>query len=158
MDQPRWSDDDALLLDLRAALEHEAALAAGLDAVRGAPRWRRPGHELAVLVHDSSVDDSFLHDGAGHRTEATAVRRLVFARDDVTVELDARPGRVDGRLVPAGPAEVELESTAGTLARVIADDGGRFSVPMGPGADVVVRVACTTAARALVTEWVRLSR
>lgn len=58
----RWDDDDALLTELRAALDVPAVPEHVVAAAKAAYTWRTIDEELAfaVLVYDSSLDDSAL--------------------------------------------------------------------------------------------------
>ncbi len=155
MTEPRWSDDDALLADLKAALAHAGpADDALLESGRGAFAWRTVDAELAALTYDSLLDDlTVVRGGTGAPTDGP--RSLVFEAGDVSVELDVLPGRIVGQLVPGAPGEVVVQSRTEDLVRATADDAGLFSVevtaPDGP-----VRLRCTTAAGTLVTDWVRI--
>lgn len=149
MTQPRWTDDDELLADLRRALGTGAAVSRHeLDAARAAYTWRTVDAELATLTYDSLLDDRVLVRGA-----AGAPRSLVFDAADLTVELEVTPGRVVGQLVPPGPGEVVLETGSAQDAPVATDDAGCFSLSTEPGARV--RLRCTTPSTTVVTDWVR---
>jgi hypothetical protein len=149
MTQPRWTDDESLLADLRAALG--GAAPAGeqqLEAARAAFTWRTVDAELAALTYDSLLDDRVLVRGA-----VTAPRSLVFEAADLSVELEITHDRILGQLVPPGPGDVVVQTETADLAQVPADDAGCFTVPGVPGARV--RLRCTTASATVVTDWVR---
>lgn len=153
MTTPQPDPDDQLLTELGSALRSvEPITDQELAAARGAFAWRTVDDDLALatLVFDSSIEQRPLVRGepvAGGRT-------LVFEADTVSVEVDATPDAVLGRVVPPGRAEVSLLGTEGPLRRTTADDMGSFALgaaPPGP-----VRFLCRTATTRLVTDWVRL--
>ncbi|GEA89098.1 hypothetical protein [Cellulomonas cellasea] len=149
MTQPRWTDDDELLADLRAALGRATpASARELEGARAAFTWRTVDAELATLSYDSLLDDRVLVRGA-----ATAPRSLVFDAPDLTVELEVTGERLVGQLVPPGPGDVVLQTADGRESPVPADDAGCFSVAAPPGTRI--RLRCTTPSATVVTDWVR---
>jgi hypothetical protein len=150
-DAHRDAADDALVA-------HLGDLAAGRDdvpdAVRASAReaysWRNLDEELAVLVHDSSLDDEAM---AGVR--GSDVRYLTFEGGGLTVEVAVRAARrreVIGQLVPSQAAAVEVRHRAGAV-RVETDGLGHFgpvTVPAGP-----MSIRCHVGAAAPVdTDWV----
>ncbi|WP_258723509.1 hypothetical protein [Cellulomonas sp. NS3] len=155
MTQPRWTDDDELLADLRSALGGGAPVGEGapvsareLEAARAAYTWRTVDAELATLSYDSLLDDRVLVRGA-----AAAPRSLVFDAADLTVELEVTAGRLVGQLVPPGPGEVVLDTQSAQEGPVATDDAGCFTLSAPPGARV--RLRCTTPSGTVVTDWVR---
>jgi hypothetical protein len=155
MTEPRWSDDDALLADLKAALAQagppdEALLESG----RSAFAWRTVDAELAALTYDSLLDELTVVRGQSGGT-ADGPRSLVFEAGDVSVELDVLPGRIVGQIVPGAAGEVVVQTPTEDLVRATADDAGLFSVTVTTP-DGLVRLRCTTAAGTVVTDWVRI--
>lgn len=152
MTQARWSGDDALLADLKEALTYGAPSGdADLELGRAAFAWRTVDEELARLSYDSLLDDH-----ATTRSGAVATRSLLFAADDVSVEIDVLPRRVVGQLVPPVPGDIIVQSPAGELTRVRADDAGCFSATVDVPSDVLVRLRCITDSATVVTEWVAI--
>lgn len=146
--------------DELVALERELREAAGqLDpvpehlsdlAVAGFT-WRTIDAELAELAYDSlTVAEPALVRG-GDRP-----RLLTFQTDELSIEIEivgeGQPELV-GQLVPAQPAEVELQQ-ADRRQVVDTDPLGRFTVT--PPATGPVRLHCRPAAgRPVVTDWFR---
>jgi hypothetical protein len=149
MTQPRWTDDESLIADLRDALGGTTpADERRLDAARAAFTWRTVDAELASLTYDSLLDDRVLVRGA-----VTAPRSLVFDAAALSVELEITADRIVGQLVPPGPGDVLVQTEAVDVARVPADDAGCFTVAGTPGARI--RLRCTTPTATVVTDWVR---
>lgn len=132
----------------------------------GAASWRTIDTDLAELAYDSA--DSALA-AAGARSHATA-RQLTFRAGDVEIEVLVTDGgdlRIEGQLVAASAAEVELHGVGDTNVaaevelhgigdtNVAAVDAlGRFrfaDVPDGP-----VRFALVIAGRRVHSAWVVL--
>lgn len=153
MTTPLPDNDVQLLSELGEALrsagpidDHELAQA------RGAFTWRTIDDELvlAALVYDSALQERALVRGAS----GPGGRTLVFETDTVSVELDATPDALLGRVVPPARADISLLTSLGTADETTADDMGSFvlsTAPSGP-----VRLFCRTATTRLVTDWVRL--
>lgn len=149
MTQPRWTDDDELLADLRDALGAGTPVSGReVDAAQAAWTWRTVDAELATLSYDSLLDDRVLVRGA-----VSAPRSLVFDAADLTVELEVTAGRVVGQLVPPGPGEVVLETESAQETPIATDEAGCFTLAPAPGA--LVRLRCTTPSTTVVTDWVR---
>jgi hypothetical protein len=145
----RWDDDDALLTELRAALDVPAVPEHVVAAAKAAYTWRTIDEELAfaVLVYDSSLDDSALVRGEGPRT-------LLFEGDQLSVEIEVTEQSVIGQLIPPGPGRITLTNPAGPVAETDADEVGCFVLPRpGRGA---VRLICRCGEDALCTPWLPL--
>lgn len=122
------SDDDALLAELADLLAEDPPPEV-LHAARESLTWRTVDAELAALEYDSLLDGA----AAGVRSGATG-RTVTFAGGGLTVELEVEgtPGgrRAVGQVVPAGGAELELLAEGSVLATTLADDLGRFVLPL----------------------------
>lgn len=146
-------DDDQLLRELGEALRSvEPITDQDLACARGAFSWRTVDEELALaaLVFDSSVQQRPLVRGE----HVPCGRRLVFEGDTMSVEVDATPDALLGRVVPPGRADISLLSLDGPVSETTADDMGSFTLittPSGP-----VRFLCRTPTTRLVTDWVQL--
>jgi len=143
-----WTADaDPDLADALRALGHRLdpepdALAAAAVA---AYSCRTPDAEVAALTYDSVLDDGL-------------PGRLTFAGRGVTVEVEVSERRVlTGRLVPAGPAQIEVRWPGGSAAAVT-DDLGRFRLPAIPPGPV--SIGCESdpngVTRSIVTDWFML--
>lgn len=124
--------DDELMAELSQVLRAAAEMPDGArDAARALFTWRTVDAELAALSYDSLLD------GAAPVTRAGAgqPRVLTFAADAVTIEVEVDENRAGRRLVgqvePAGPARLELRTTAGTVEGR-ADELGRFVLALPP--------------------------
>jgi hypothetical protein len=149
--------DEKLLGELRRIASvvdpiPEALVHAGRESLT----WLRVDAELAELLSDSIVDDERL---ALVRSSG-AVRAVTFEAEGFTIELDILRDGADrtlvGLLVPAGPAEIEVQtSTAPTT--VEADRHGRFRAENLPAGRMRLRVTGHPAS-ALPTEtsWITI--
>jgi hypothetical protein len=114
--------------------------------------WRSIDDELAELVFDSAREAAAVVRGEDQP------RLLTFHTDELSIELEVstvdREHLLTGRLVPAQPAEVEVQRGGRRLA-VATDQFGRFTVT--PPDTGPLRLRCRTAsdptARAVVTDW-----
>lgn len=145
-------DDDALLALLGEAMadarhpDTETMLAGALAAFS----FRTMDQELASLVYDSMLEDESV--GAGRAPDAA--RTLVFETDDVSVEIEIRPGGMIGQVVPPGEGTVTAEGPDGRRTRVHTDELGCFILDTpGPGP---VRLHITTRDASAVTAWTDL--
>ncbi|MDQ3151500.1 MAG: hypothetical protein M3R63_07215 [Actinomycetota bacterium] len=153
MTTPLPADDNQLLMELGEALRSAGPITDDdLGRARAAYTWRTVDDELALaaLVYDSSIQDRPLVRGEA----VPGGRTLIFEGDAVSVEVDATPDALLGRVVPPGRADISLFSIDGTISETTADDMGSFvltTAPSGP-----VRFLCRTATMRLITDWVRL--
>ncbi|MGH3372576.1 MAG: hypothetical protein ACRDPR_21530 [Nocardioidaceae bacterium] len=145
-----WRDDDDLLADLRAAVEHAGEPTEKMSAAADAAfSWRTVDAELAVLTRDSLDEEAALV-----RSTTTPPRSLVFEGRGLAVEIETTADGVEGQLVPPGPGEVTVMTPQGELARTRTDELGCFSLAgLGPGP---LRLRCATTSTTVVTEWVHL--
>jgi hypothetical protein len=99
--------------------------AAVRDSALDAYAWRTVDQDLARLSAELDSDTSLEH------VRGTAARTLTFEAGPNVVDIqagrDGRQRRLFGQLDPPGPAEITVESQAGSSATV-ADDRGRFMV------------------------------
>jgi hypothetical protein len=113
----------------------EALLHAGRESLT----WLRVDAELAQLLSDSMVDDEVL----AHVRSSGGVRAVTFEADGFTIELDilGEGGQrmLVGQLVPAGTAEVEVQ-TSEAAQTVTADTHGRFRAENVPEGRMRLRV------------------
>ena len=149
-------DDDALVAALRdAARRHDPAPPAAAATARDAFGLRVLDAELAALVEDGA---DAAPEAVGVRAAAAAARLLVFAVDDVEVELEVteigqRRGLV-GQVHADGGAVVAVDvQTPTSTSPAPLDERGRFvldDVPAGP-----VRLRCVLGGgQQVVTAWV----
>jgi len=126
------AESDELLDRLtRLAAVHDPVPQAVVDAAIASENWRDIDAELAELVFDSAVDGAMV--GARGVLDG---RQLTFEAPGMTVELEVlgEPARIQGQLVPAGEADVEILHPRGSVS-VHADPLGHFradGVPEGP--------------------------
>ena len=150
MDLSQWAEDEGLLTALSAALSTPTE-DAPLDVLRSAERayrWRstEPRPAAALLVHDApAVDGS---------PQQPHVRRLIFASDGLSLELDVGPRTAVGRLVPAEAGHVVVQAADGWARSEPVDGSGRFRIPVPRGP---VRLRCVTGKAQLITGWLQAS-
>jgi len=153
MTTPLPDDDNRLLVELGEALRSASPITNDdRGRARAAYTWRTVDDELALaaLVYDSSIQDRPLVRGE----TVHGGRMLIFEGDAVSVEVDASPDVLLGRVVPPGRADISLLNVDGPVSETTADDMGSFvltTAPSGP-----VRLLCRTATTHLITDWVRL--
>jgi hypothetical protein len=121
--------DDELAAELAAALADRRAPREVTEAAKGLFAWRTIDAELAALSYDSLVDEEEgVVRGEGPRT-------LAFEAGDVEIEVEVLPGRptrrLVGRVVPPGPAEIDLVTEETHTLRT--DDHGRFAADLPAG-------------------------
>ena len=150
MEPSQWAEDEDLLAALGSALS-TASDPAPLSVLRSAERayrWRstqpRPGP--ALLVHDAPAVARGRHQ--------VHERRLVFASDGLSLELDVGPRTAAGRLVPAEAGQVTVQTADGWARCEPVDSRGRFRIPVPRGP---VRLRCVTSNAELVTGWLQVS-
>jgi hypothetical protein len=144
------ADDDALLDELRAALQHAGTptplMTAGGEA---AFSWRSIDAELAVLTEESAAAESAMVRGA-----SASPRTLEFQGAHLSVEIEEAEAALVGQLVPPTPGRITLLSPTGELGQATADELGCFTLDHPSGE--LIRVRCETPSGALITEWFRL--
>jgi hypothetical protein len=123
-------DDDALLGQLRGALEQlDAVPADATEVAVAAAGMRRLDDELATLVVDSLLDA-----GPRVRHDGPTARQLSFTSAHLSLEIELA---VDGQTLigavsPAAVVEVETEGPGATAA-TRSDELGRFRLALGQG-------------------------
>ena len=126
MDPAMWDNsDDALMQALREAVARERAVPEHvMQAAKDAFDWRGAEAELELL---SLSFDSLLVDAVGVRGPGPdSPRMLVFAGEDLTVELEIGQDVLMGQVVPARPDLVILECADGRVDEADADEAGFF--------------------------------
>lgn len=149
VDPSQWAEDDGLLTALGAALATPTE-DVPLDVLRSAERayrWRTTEPRLgpALLVYDPP---------AVNRGQQPHARRLIFASDGLSLELDVGPRTAVGRLLPAETGHVTVEAADGWARSEPVDGSGRFRIPVPRGP---VRFRCVTGNAQLVTGWLQAS-
>jgi hypothetical protein len=150
MPRRNWSDDAELLRDIGDAVRPEPDERAVREAGRGVYAWHGTGLDraLAALLHDSRLDGL----AAVRGPLSGAPRNLVFALDDLRVEIELSDAGIEGQLIPPEPGQVWLLDATGPVAETTADEVGCFSFAArrrGP-----VRIECAVSGRRLATEWI----
>lgn len=128
----RYTDDE-LLRELRSVLDRAEPIGdTDIAVAEAALGWRMLDTELALLVHDSTVDETELvlrGDDAGQRV-------LAFANDRIRIDVEYAGGQIVGQVSPPEPAVIELHRSDGSTAvSTEADEFGAFvlsDVPTGP--------------------------
>jgi hypothetical protein len=148
---PDWHDDEALLADLRQALDAAGPITPAMrEGGIAAYAWRSIDVELelAALVFDSAA-------GTGRLARAQAdegPRSLLFEGAELSVQIELSPAGLMGQLLPPAEGEVILQHSRGHEDRLAADDVGIFSARVAP--DQPFRVRATSGGHSVVTDWV----
>ena len=123
-----WTDDDALLESLRAAVGGQGdVVERSAAAGRAAFAWRSIDDELAELAIDLVVDPDPIV-GAGQDGRA-AIRELIFAFCGTTVFVQVGWDSLHGRVVPPCAGEVEVHVQGGGPEwRAEVDPTGCFAI------------------------------
>ena len=149
--------DDLLLEELRRIASVVDPIPEALaNAGRESLTWLRVDAELAELLSDSIVDDERL---ALVRSSG-GVRAVTFEADGFTIELDilgdGAHRTLVGQLVPAGTAEIEVQ-TGGAPILVTADAHGRFRAENVPEGRMRLRITGhPEAAGPAETSWITI--
>jgi hypothetical protein len=147
------ADDDRLFEMLRASLRSAGAVPPEVvSAAKDVFGIRNVDEELARLVYDSQADAQL---AGAFRAETMSVRSLVFARGEVTLDIDVLPDAIVGQLSPARPGTIKVETREGETAQAAIDDTGMFSVPAVRRGELRLRVE-PDQGEAFVTTWLRL--
>jgi hypothetical protein len=155
-DRPRpprdpWSDDEALITDLRAALAEPGRVTdQAREAARAALTWQGVDEELMLLTHDSLFADHSLVRSAG----TAPPRVLAFQASGFSLEVELDEDVLTGQLLPGSPAVVEVAGARGTQVRAEADDQGFFTVSGVSGGRV--RFSVGLGGQTHTSEWVTL--
>src|SRR5450755_4976440 len=129
-------DDEGLLAVLKAALQAERVVPPEFAAVgRSAYAWHNIDAELAELTYDS-LDPVGV---ATVRSETASIRALTFTSDHLSIEMEVNEDSLLCQLVPTDEATIELQTRAGVIARIEADEVGCFSIRPIPSAPFRLR-------------------
>lgn len=144
-------DDDVLLAELGAAVRAgEQVPASFLAAGRAAFAWRTVDAELATLAVDSAA--ASVEALPGTRAGRASLRALTFVAAGLTLELELTPDALLGQVVPAQPAQVQLQERGGPGRSAAVDDVGWFAFRPAPSGMFRLRVQ-TAAGAVVMTEW-----
>lgn len=123
-----------------------------VEAARASATWQTVDAELADLIYDSVVDAELQGVRGG------TARQLTFETADLTVEVEVASGsgRINGQLVPAQEADVEIRHPDGSV-KVQSDRLGHFRADGVPSGPVSLRLHTAAAVgRVAHTDWVVL--
>jgi hypothetical protein len=146
-------DDDQLLAVLKESLQAQWDVPADFTAAgRSAYAWHNIDAELAELTYDSLQDHA---PSASVRSETASIRSLTFTSNHLSIEMEVNEDSLLCQLVPTDEATIELQTRAGVIARIEADEVGCF--PIRPIPSAPFRLRCETADGAtVVTGWIIL--
>jgi hypothetical protein len=146
-------DDDQLLAVLKESLQAQWDVPADFTAAgRSAYAWRNIDAELAELTYDSLQDHA---PSPSVRSETASIRSLTFTSNHLSIEMEVNEDSLLCQLVPTDEATIELQTRAGVIARIEADEVGCF--PIRPIPSAPFRLRCETADGAtVVTGWIIL--
>jgi hypothetical protein len=146
-----WSDDDQLFEVLRDALTSAREMPPGLvEAGKAVYSWRTIDAELAALTYDSAWEGA---DVLTRAAEDATLRRLTFASETLSIELELTPGELLGQVSPPQAGTVRLVAGTDELGTTPVDELGFFVIRPVPGRPF--QIICRTDAGATVqTGWV----
>jgi hypothetical protein len=147
-----WSDDDQLLEVLRDALTSASDMPPGLvEAGKAVYSWRTIDAELAALTYDSAWEDDEVV--LTRAAESATLRRLTFASETLSIELELTPGEMLGQVSPPQGGTVRLVAGSDDLGTTPVDELGFFVVRPVPRRPF--QLICRTDSGATVqTGWV----
>ncbi|MEV6286072.1 hypothetical protein [Kribbella sp. NPDC051770] len=148
MDDQWWTDDDQLLEVLQDALVSARDVPPSLVAAgKAVYAWRTIDAELAALTYDSAWEREAVD--VTRTTESAALRRLTFASDQVSIELELTPDELLGQLSPPQGGTVSLAAGSEELGTATVDEFGFFVVRPVP--DRPFRLTCRTDSGTTIT-------
>jgi hypothetical protein len=153
MTLPLWEDDQALLADLRDAVDDAPTVPDEfITAALGALAWRTVDVDLAFaeLMFDSSVDSALATRGQ----PADPVRTLAFSGGGVSVEIEVTAAGITGQLTPAVEGRISCQTPAGTSDETETDPVGCFV--LGPPPSGPVRLHLSYGTQTVATTWICL--
>lgn len=147
-----WSDDDQLFEVLRDALTTAREVPPGLvEAGKAAYSWRTIDAELAALTYDSAWEGEEVV--LTRAAESASLRRLTFASEAMSIELELTPGEMLGQVSPPQAGTVQLTDGSDGLGTTPVDELGFFVVRPVPRRPF--QLICRTDSGATVqTGWV----
>jgi hypothetical protein len=149
---PDICDDEGLLAVIKEALQAERAVPPEFAAAgRSAYAWHNIDAELAELTYDS-LDPASV---ATVRSETASIRALTFTSDHLTIEMEVNADSLLCQLFPTGEATIELQTRAGIIASIQADEVGCFAIRPIPASPFRLRCR-TTDGTNVVTGWITL--
>lgn len=146
-------DDETLLASLRQAVRDRRSVPPEfVEAGKNAFAWHNIDAELAELTYDSArASDHVL----SMRAESATIRALTFSSAHLTIELEVTADSLVGQVIPAKPAMLTVQPSAGTETLLPADEIGCFAIhPIPP---VPFRLHCRTENGVdVLTGWITL--
>jgi hypothetical protein len=122
--------DEPLVAELRELfMQTDPVPALVTELAKASLGWRRLDAELAELLSDSLLEQGTPAGvrGGGAGLPVRSVRFRASANTiDLDVHVDGQQRTLLGQITPPVSAEIEVETTAGTIASVQSDELGRF--------------------------------
>lgn len=147
-----WTDDQ-LLAALKESLRIQRDVPAEFtEAGKDAYAWHNIDAELAQLTYDSLQDRA---PALSVRSETASIRALTFTSDHLTIEIEVNEDSLLCQLFPTGEATIELQTRAGIIASIQADEVGCFAIRPIPASPFRLRCR-TTDDTNVVTGWITL--
>jgi hypothetical protein len=126
--------DEPLVAELRELFTHADPVPPFVtELAKASLGWRRLDGELAELLSDSLLEEGSAAGvrGGGDGLPVRSVRFRASANTiDVDVHVDGQQRVLLGQITPPVTAEIDVETTAGTVASVQSDELGRFRVKL----------------------------
>jgi hypothetical protein len=147
-----WNDDDQLLEVLQDALTGATEVPPSLvEAGKAVYAWRTIDADLAALTYDSAWDSGEV--GVTREAESATLRRLTFASEVLSIELELTPEELLGQLTPPQGGTVRLASGSDDLGTTPVDELGFFIVRPVPRRPF--RITCQTdSGTTVMTGWI----
>ena len=89
------------------------------------------------------------------RSETASIRALTFTSDHLTIEMEVNRDSLLCQRFPTGEATIELQTRAGIIASIQADEVGCFAIRPIPASPFRLRCR-TTDGTSVVTGWITL--
>ena len=148
-----WDDDDQLLAVLKESLRAEREVPAEFtETAKKAYAWHNIDAELAQLTYDSLEHAA---PSRSVRSETASIRALTFTSDHLSIEMEVNEDSLLCQLVPAAEATIELQTRAGVIAHLEADEVGCFSIRPIPAKPFRLHSRAANGA-IVVTGWIIL--
>jgi hypothetical protein len=147
-----WNDDDELLEVLRDALTSANEVPPRFaEAGRAVYAWRTIDADLAALTYDSAWDSGEL--SVTRAAESATLRRLTFATEVLSIELELTPDEILGQVSPPQGGTVRLAAGSDDLGTTPVDELGFFVVRPVPRRPFQI-ICSTDSGTTVMTGWV----
>ena len=147
-----WTDDQLLAVLKESRRIRRDVPADFTEAGQNVYAWHNIDAELAQLSYDSLQDRA---PAPSVRSETASIRALTLTSDHLTIEMEVNADSLLCQLFPTGEAMIELETRAGIIASIQADEVGCFAIRPIPASPFRLRCRITDGTN-VVTVWITL--